>query len=97
MDNKHADGHNIRLDSSTGFHNAEGDDSDFEVTVDLGTGPLTQKITKMILKKSADDKDKSLIEAFSLQYYDGKDWKSYHNGEIIFTNQKEEDKNEMER
>jgi hypothetical protein len=97
LDAKHSDGKNVRLDSHTGFSNAEGDAKDFEITVDLGTDKEVHQITKMILKKSADLKDESLINAFTLQYYDGNTWIDYRNGNITFTNQKEDDKTDMER
>ena len=97
LDAKHSEGKNVRLDSTTGFANADGDDKDFEVTVDLGTDKETHQVTKMILKKSADNKDDSLINAFSLQYYDGNNWIDYKKGNLTFTNQKVEDKVEMER
>ena len=97
MDNKHSESKNVRLDSTTGFANADGDEKDFEVTIDLGTDKEIHQVTKIILKKSADSKDDSLINAFTLQYYDGKAWNKYKGGNITYTNQKVEDKPEMER
>lgn len=97
LDVKHEDGKNVRLDSTTGFANAKDDEKDFTITVDLKTDKDVHRITKMILQKSADAKDESLIEAFTLQYYDGSKWLDYKNGNITFTNQKSEDKTEMER
>jgi len=89
---------NVKLNSVNSFHNEESEFSkDFWIVVDF---PKTDfyEVTSLIMKKRIfSGTDEKTIDGVTVEYYDGKDWVSYMNGDVMKLGQLPADDSDVER
>ena len=78
---------NPRLDSKTGFHHAKNDNGPQTWTTEFaGNGSKKYQVKQLVYMKRGDTlKYDQYLTAVKVEYFDGKQWKSYKNGEWLKT------------
>ena len=91
-------GKNVDLESKTGFYNSgENDGKSFWITTRFPEGALYD-VSQLVMKKITHNCcTKKTMDAYIIEYYDGKEWKKYQDGAAVKTGQDASDPVDKQR